>query len=56
MRLFMDFKPGGALCIILSRMYRFKTDQRMRKFDFTVGKVIEDRRVSNSPEYIFSLF
>ena len=35
----MDFKPGGALCIILSTMYRFKSEQRWRKFDFTVSKV-----------------
>lgn len=38
MRFFLDFKPGGALCIILSTMYRFKSEQRWRKFDFTVSK------------------
>lgn len=38
MRLFMDFKPGGALCTILHTMYRFKSDQRWRKFDFTINK------------------
>lgn len=40
MRLFHDFKPGGALCIILATMYRFKSEQRWRKFDFQIGKVI----------------
>lgn len=35
----MDFKPGGSLCIILSTMFKFKSDQRWRKFDFTVSKV-----------------
>jgi SWI/SNF related-matrix-associated actin-dependent regulator of chromatin subfamily C len=39
MRCFMDFKPGGALCIILATMYRFKSEQRWRKFDFSVNKV-----------------
>jgi SWI/SNF related-matrix-associated actin-dependent regulator of chromatin subfamily C len=39
MRFFMDFKPGGGLCVILSTMYRFKSEQRWRKFDFTVSKV-----------------
>lgn len=34
----MDFKPGGALCHILSTMYRYKAEQRWRKFDFTVNK------------------
>ncbi|ETN59408.1 hypothetical protein AND_008995 [Anopheles darlingi] len=37
-RYFMDFKPGGALCHILSTMYRYKAEQRWRKFDFTVNK------------------
>lgn len=39
MRFFMDFQPGGALCVILSSMYRFKSEQRWRKFDFTASKV-----------------
>lgn len=38
MRFFMDFKPGGALCVILAAMYRFKSEQRWRKFDFTINK------------------
>lgn len=38
MRCFMDFKPGGALCQIFSNMYRYKTDQRLRKLDFNVTK------------------
>lgn len=39
MKFFSDFKPGGALCIILSTMYRFKSEQRWKKFDFTINKV-----------------
>lgn len=38
MRCFMDFKPGGSLCQIFSNMYRYKTDQRWRKFEFNVTK------------------
>ncbi|XP_037946414.1 SWI/SNF complex subunit SMARCC2 isoform X2 [Teleopsis dalmanni] len=38
MRCFLDFKPGGGLCVILSTMFRFRAEQRGRKFDFTVGK------------------
>lgn len=38
MRCFLDFKPGGALCHILSNMYRYKAEQRWRKFDFQVSK------------------
>ncbi|XP_055614673.1 SWI/SNF complex subunit SMARCC2 isoform X2 [Uranotaenia lowii] len=38
MRCFMDFKPGGSLCHILATMYRYKAEQRWRKFDFTVNK------------------
>ncbi|XP_058824076.1 SWI/SNF complex subunit SMARCC1 isoform X2 [Topomyia yanbarensis] len=38
MRCFMDFKPGGSLCHILATMYRYKSEQRWRKFDFTVNK------------------
>lgn len=36
MRCFYDFKSGGGLCTILSVMYRYKTEQRWRKFDFMV--------------------
>lgn len=39
-RCFMDFKPGGALCHILSTVYRFKSEQGWRRFDFQVGKVM----------------
>ncbi|CAG9112898.1 unnamed protein product [Plutella xylostella] len=39
MRVFMDMKPGGALCTALATMFRFKAEQRWRKFDFQVGKV-----------------
>ncbi|XP_054741128.1 SWI/SNF complex subunit SMARCC2 isoform X2 [Anastrepha obliqua] len=38
MRLFMDFKPGGGLCVIFSAMFRFRAEQRGKKFDFSVGK------------------
>lgn len=38
MRCFLDFKPGGSLCHIFSNMYRYKTDQRWRKFEFNVTK------------------
>lgn len=38
MRCFLDFKPGGSLCQIFSNMYRYKTDQRWRKFEFNVTK------------------
>lgn len=38
MRCFLDFKPGGSLCHIFSNMYRFKADQRWRKFEFNVTK------------------
>ncbi|XP_046396705.1 SWI/SNF complex subunit SMARCC1 isoform X2 [Ischnura elegans] len=34
MRCFLDFKPGGALCHILATVYKFKTDQGWRRFDF----------------------
>lgn len=39
MKCFLDFKPGGALCQIFSTMFRYKAEQRWRKFDFQVGKV-----------------
>ena len=39
MKVFMDMKPGGSLCTILATMFRFKAEQRWRKFDFQVGKV-----------------
>ena len=38
MRCFLDFRPGGGLCIIFSTMFRFRADQRGKKFDFSVGK------------------
>ncbi|XP_078334987.1 SWI/SNF complex subunit SMARCC2-like isoform X3 [Crassostrea virginica] len=34
MRCFLDFKPGGALCHILAAVYKFKSDQGWRRFDF----------------------
>ena len=39
MKVFMDMKPGGSLCTVLATMFRFKSEQRWRKFDFQVGKV-----------------
>ncbi|KAK3919431.1 SWI/SNF complex subunit SMARCC2 [Frankliniella fusca] len=33
MKLFLDMKPGGALCHILSTMYKFKSEQGWRRFD-----------------------
>ncbi|XP_015182601.1 PREDICTED: SWI/SNF complex subunit SMARCC2 isoform X2 [Polistes dominula] len=38
MKCFLDFKPGGGLCHILSTAYRFKQEQGWRRFDFPVGK------------------
>ncbi|XP_055377454.1 SWI/SNF complex subunit SMARCC2-like [Condylostylus longicornis] len=38
MRFFHDFKPGGGLCVILSTMFRFRAEQRGKKFDFSIGK------------------
>ncbi|XP_061399718.1 SWI/SNF complex subunit SMARCC2 [Musca vetustissima] len=38
MRCFLDFKPGGGLCIIFSIMFRFRAEQRGKKLDFSVGK------------------
>ncbi|XP_070535822.1 LOW QUALITY PROTEIN: SWI/SNF complex subunit SMARCC2-like [Ptychodera flava] len=34
MKCFMDFKPGGGLCHTLSAVYKFKSDQGWRRFDF----------------------
>lgn len=38
MRCFLDFRPGGSLCHIFSTMYRYKADQRWRKFEFNATK------------------
>uniref|UniRef100_A0A1B6E9E1 SWI/SNF complex subunit SMARCC2 n=2 Tax=Clastoptera arizonana TaxID=38151 RepID=A0A1B6E9E1_9HEMI len=38
MRCFLDFKPGGALCHILATVYKFKSEQGWRRFDFQVSK------------------
>lgn len=38
MRCFLDFKNGGGLCIIFSTMFRFRAEQRGKKFDFSIGK------------------
>lgn len=46
---FLDMKPGGAMCQILATMFRYKAEQRWRKFDFQVGKVcIPSVRVASS--------
>ncbi|CAM9622179.1 unnamed protein product [Lampetra planeri] len=34
MKCFMDFKAGGSLCQILAAVYKFKSDQGWRRFDF----------------------
>ncbi|ROT69321.1 SWI/SNF complex subunit SMARCC2, partial [Penaeus vannamei] len=34
MKCFLDFKPAGGLCHILSTVYKFKSDQGWRRFDF----------------------
>ncbi|XP_014680347.1 PREDICTED: SWI/SNF complex subunit SMARCC1-like, partial [Priapulus caudatus] len=34
-KFFLDFKPGGALCHILAAVYKFRTQQGWRRFDFT---------------------
>lgn len=36
MKCFLDFKPAGGLCHILSTVYKFKSDQGWRRFDFQV--------------------
>ncbi|KAJ6224944.1 hypothetical protein RDWZM_003489 [Blomia tropicalis] len=33
MKCFMDFKVGGSLCRILESVFKFKTDQGLRRFD-----------------------
>lgn len=39
MKCFLDMKPGGALCHILATVFRFKSEQGWRRFDFQVSKV-----------------
>lgn len=34
MKCFLDFKPGGSLCHILAAVYKFKSEQGWRRFDF----------------------
>uniref|UniRef100_A0A2P2I1A1 SWI/SNF complex subunit SMARCC2 n=2 Tax=Hirondellea gigas TaxID=1518452 RepID=A0A2P2I1A1_9CRUS len=34
MRCFLDFKAGGGLCQILSTVFKYKTDNSWRRFDF----------------------
>lgn len=41
---FLDFKPGGALCHILATVYKFKSEQGWRRFDFQ-GPSRMDRNV-----------
>lgn len=38
MRCFLDFKPGGNLCHIFANMYRYKMEQKWKKFDFIMAK------------------
>ncbi|CAG2173906.1 unnamed protein product [Oppiella nova] len=35
MKCFMDFKGGGGLCRILESVFKFKSDQGWRRFDFS---------------------
>ncbi|RWS24321.1 SWI/SNF complex subunit SMARCC2-like protein [Leptotrombidium deliense] len=34
MKCFLDFKPGGSLCHILAAVFKFKSEQGWRRFDF----------------------
>ncbi|XP_052059233.1 SWI/SNF complex subunit SMARCC2-like isoform X1 [Mytilus californianus] len=34
MKCFLDFKAGGSLCHIIAAVYKFKSDQGWRRFDF----------------------
>ncbi|XP_052824870.1 SWI/SNF complex subunit SMARCC1 isoform X2 [Octopus bimaculoides] len=34
MKCFLDFKPGGSLCHIFAAVYKYKSDQGWRRFDF----------------------
>lgn len=52
MRCFLDFKPGGSLCHIFSNMFRYKVDQRWRKFEFNVTK---NQRKDKDPNHPLSV-
>lgn len=43
MRCLIDFKPGGGLCQIFTIMFRYKSEQRLRKLDFNVTKGRKDK-------------
>ncbi|CAB0011165.1 unnamed protein product [Nesidiocoris tenuis] len=45
MRCFLDFKPGGALCHLLAAVYKYKSEQGWRRFDFQVKKRISAVRL-----------
>lgn len=47
MKCFLDFKDGGSLCHIFSNMYRYKAEQRWRKFEFNVTKTSRKDKDSN---------
>lgn len=49
MRCFLDFSPGGSLCHIFSNMYRYKSDNRWKKFDFNVTKTARKDKDQNAP-------
>lgn len=56
MKCFLDFKPGGALCHILAAVFRFKSEQGWRRFDFQVSKVGHMPSVSlNGLQYLLPL-
>lgn len=38
MKCFLDFEPGGALCHIIATVYKYKTEQGWRRFDFQSRK------------------
>ncbi|KAG8282287.1 SWI SNF, matrix associated, actin dependent regulator of chromatin, sub c, member 2 [Homalodisca vitripennis] len=48
MRCFLDMKPGGALCHLLATVYKFKSEQGWRRFDFQ-----EFRKISSKPGAFF---
>jgi len=33
-KFFLDFKPGGGLCIIMNAVYKYKSEHSWRRFDF----------------------
>ncbi|XP_032831421.2 SWI/SNF complex subunit SMARCC2-like isoform X2 [Petromyzon marinus] len=50
MKCFLDFKPGGGLCHILSSVFKFKEEQSWRRFDFQ-----SPSRVDSNTELLVSV-